>query len=110
MIRKANVKTELIKVTLDELKEWFVALNEDLTARNSTRKDPKHTREERGQLLNAVLFLFDIPTDISRKFVMDDLDGLYDRCLYWSGSWPLTRDLYRRVQMEYEEAADKAET
>lgn len=103
-VKKANVKTELINVTLGDLREWFHELDKSLEERKSTRENPQHTKEEKGKLLNCLLFLADLPADIARKFLMEDLDGIYDRTLFWAGTYPLTRHVYRRIQQDYEKA------
>jgi hypothetical protein len=106
MIKKTNVKTELINYTLSELREWIEALNESLQERGSTMSDNKHTEEERGQILNLLLFLHDIPIDITRGFVLRSIDDQwFDRVFNWSGHYPVCTDLLARIETDFKEAA-----
>jgi hypothetical protein len=104
MIQKANVKSELIRYTLTELAAWVDKLDKDLEKRGSTKTEPKHTDAERGQILNMMLFLHDLPIDIARGFMLQDVDERFARLMYWTGSYPVTRSFYDRVETEYQQA------
>jgi hypothetical protein len=106
MIKKTNVKTELINYTLSELKEWMTELDESLQKRGSTKTKNEHTEEERGQILNLMLFLHDIPIDITRGFILHAInDKAFDRIFHWSGHYPVCTDLFARIETEFKEAA-----
>lgn len=104
MVKKTNVKTELLKITLDELTEKLKAMHEELKTRGSTRDAPKLTAEEEGAVLNVLLFLLDIPADLSRRFIKDDMDGYFELLFYWSGRFPICREVFNKIKRDYEKA------
>lgn len=103
-IKKTNVKTELIKVTLDEVSEWIKAKDKDLADRGSDRTGSKLSDLEKGQILNLGLFLTDIPADIARRFLLDDMQGKFTRTMFWAGTFPVFKFLNERINKNYEEA------
>lgn len=103
-IRKTNVKTELIKVTLDEVSEWIRAKDKELADRGADKTGSKLSDTEKGQILNLGLFLTDIPADIARRFLLDDMQGLFTRTMYWAGVHPVFKFLNERINKNYEEA------
>lgn len=104
MVQRANVKAELIQFTLSELATWIEDIDKALEERGSTKTDPKHTKAERGQILNMLLFLHDLPVDIARGFLLQDIDSRFARIMYWTGSYPITRSFYDRIETEFQEA------
>lgn len=107
MVERTNVKTELIRITLNDLQEWVEKIDKDLEKRGSTKNNPKHTKEERGMMLNLLMFLRDIPVDMARHFITDSVDDKFYRLLYWSGHHPVCKDLYDRIETDYQEASKK---
>lgn len=103
-IKKTNVKTELIKVTLDEVSEWISAKDKELADRGSDRTGSKLSDKEKGQILNLGLFLTDIPADIARRFLLDDMQGKFTRTMFWAGTFPVFKLLNERINKNYEEA------
>ena len=89
MLKKANVKTELIRYTLNELEVWL-------------KSDEDHGH---GQLLNVMVFLHDLPMDISRGFMVGELGSDVSMELFSSlVSYPVFGALYKRIDQEYREA------
>lgn len=104
MIRRENVKTELIRYTLRELDQWMEGIDKACKERGGTESDAKLTRKERGQLLNFLLFLNDLPVDVARAFWMDEVDDKFEIAMFWIGHWPVARSFYDRIHTEYERA------
>lgn len=94
MIKKANVKSELIRYTLSEIGKWVETLD----------KDDVKDREGRGKMLNMMLFLHDLPVDIARGFFDEVMQGRVEMLLDWSNSYPLINTFYERIEVEYKEA------
>jgi hypothetical protein len=108
-VKKTNVKSELLKITLDELSDWVSQLDEDFKSRGVTGASGSGiTDAEKGQILNVMLFLTDIPSDISRRFMLEELHGRYNRVMYWAGVYPVVRLLGERVGRNFEEALNDA--
>lgn len=108
MVKKENVKTELLRVTLAELQEWVKTLDKDLEKRGSTKNNPKHTPEERGQILNLLLFLYDIPADLARKFIQDDIEDLFFRTMYFTGKYPICKAVFDKIETQYKNMQKEA--
>ena len=104
MVRKSNVQAELVRCTLTEIEQWFEAKGKELTERGSTRYDHRHTREEHGHILNALLFLHDIPVDMTRHFINERIVHLYETVLYWTGHYPVIIAIHERCNTEFKEA------
>jgi hypothetical protein len=51
-----------------------------------------------------MLFLNDLPVDISRAFWMDDVDDRFEVAMYWTGRYPVARNFYDRIETEYKRA------
>jgi MoxR-like ATPase len=103
-IKKTNVKTELLKVTLDEVGAWITEFDKELASRGADRSGDKLSDQEKGWVLNLGLFLTDIPADIARRFLLDDMQGKFSRTMYWAGTYPVFKLLAKRVSKDYEEA------
>lgn len=104
MVRSANVKSELVRYTLDEIKKTVEDMHTSLKERGGTKSNPKMTRDEQGQVLNMLLFLNDIPVDIARSFVRDDLKDVFALAVRWTGvKYPVARALQDRVVNQYKE-------
>jgi hypothetical protein len=108
MIGKANVQSELIRFTLTELANWSSDLADKLRARGHTKSKPAFTEEERGQLLNMMLFLVDIPVDLGRAFLMEDLGPENVKTLLeFSGQMTVTRRYCERVEIEFKSLVEE---
>jgi hypothetical protein len=103
MINKENVKTELVRITLAEIQEWVSEFDKDLKKRGSTKTNPKHNDEERGMILNVMLFLYDLPVDLSRQFIMHSVDERFYRLMFWTGHYPICESLYDKIEVEYQD-------
>jgi hypothetical protein len=110
MIRRENVKTELVRFTLGELGEWIEKLDKECRERKGTEDDPKLTHLEKGQILNFLLFLHDLPTDIARAFWIDDVGNRYEIAIFWSGKHPVSRSFYARIETGYRKAEKHDDT
>jgi hypothetical protein len=100
MVKKANVKAELIRYTLTEIEKWVDEMMQ------SVRGGGKHdfSREEKGRFLNMVLFLHDIPVDIARGFFDEYMQDKVEPLLHWSQGYPVIRAFYERIEVDYKEA------
>jgi len=107
MTKKASVKTELIKVTLDDMAEWVGKLDASLAERGSDKNGSAMTDKEKGQVLNILLFLSDLPADITRRFMLEDMNGKYLRTMYWAGAFPIVRHLSTRIDKDYRDAVEE---
>lgn len=108
MIRKENVKVELVRYTLMELEKWLGAKHENLRSRGSTKTNPLHTVEERGQLLNLLVFLLDLPADVSRGFLVDSVDEKFVDLLWWAGRYPVAKAFYKKIERDFKLAGGEA--
>lgn len=102
MVRKTNVKSELVRYTLDEVKKAVEELAASIKERGGTRNNPKMTREEQGAMLNMIRFLNDIPVDIARTFIKDDIKDHLGLLLRWTGvNHPATKMLLDRARDQF---------
>lgn len=107
MVKKTNVKTELLKITLDEAREYMHAFDEELKARGSDERTGSGLTDlEKGQMMNLLMFLRDLPVDISRRFLLEDMHQRFKRSLYWAGSMPIMKDLFERVHSQFEKEVE----
>lgn len=104
MVKDTNVKSELIKQTMDEIKDWVASLDAELRTRSANRKDDRMTEEERCGTANIALFLYDVPADMARDFLVVQLKGIYELPFYWIGASNLLDDIFKRVKTEYDRA------
>lgn len=103
-VKKTNIKSELLKITLDEMSDWIGGLDRSLAERGGDQTGSKMTDREKGQILNVVLFLNDIPADIARRFMLDDMNGKFQRTMFWAGTYPVIKELQARVNTDFERA------